>query len=79
MIGPPLNLLYIRAAIREATGVVLTQEQVLAYLVEEGLVTPLEAQDESLIFRGYDQYFGTDYAEVDVEFLPDLAAPDEDE
>lgn len=68
-----MNLLYIRAAIREATGVVLTQEQVLAYLVEEGLVTATEAQDESLIFKGYDEYFNSDYAEVQVEAIEDLS------
>ena len=52
-----MNLLYIKAAIQQATGVSLTQEQVLEYLVEEGLVTKERAKDRNLIFRGYGEFF----------------------
>lgn len=67
-----MNLLYIRAAIREATGVVLSQEEILTLLVEEGLITQSQANDDSLVFRGYDEYFKTDYALKQVEYLEDI-------
>jgi len=69
---PPMNLLYIRAAIREATGVVLSQEEILTLLFEEGLITQSQANDDSLVFRGYDEYFKTDYALKQVEYLEDI-------
>lgn len=67
-----MNLLYIRAAIREATGVVLSQEEILTLLVEEGLITQSQANDDSLVFRGYDEYFKTDYALKQVEYIEDI-------
>lgn len=67
-----MNLLYIRAAIREATGVVLSQEEILTLLVEEGLITQSQASDDSLVFRGYDEYFKTDYALKQVEYIEDI-------
>tara|TARA_R110000796_G_scaffold15597_2_gene49573 strand:- start:8861 stop:9091 length:231 start_codon:yes stop_codon:yes gene_type:complete len=67
-----MNLLYIRAAIREATGVVLPQEEILTLLFEEGLITQSQANDDSLVFRGYDEYFKTDYALKKVEYLEDI-------
>ncbi len=67
-----MNLLYIRAAIREATGVVLSQEEILTLLVEEGLLTQSQARDDSLVFRGYDEYFKTDYALKQVEYIEDI-------
>lgn len=67
-----MNLLYIRAAIREATGVVLSQEEILTLLVEEGLLTQSQANDDSLVFRGYDEYFKTDYALKQVEYIEDI-------
>tara|TARA_R110001606_G_scaffold228379_1_gene376369 strand:+ start:1483 stop:1713 length:231 start_codon:yes stop_codon:yes gene_type:complete len=67
-----MNLLYIRAAIREATGVVLAQEEILTLLFEEGLITQSQANDDSLVFRGYDEYFKTDYALKKVEYLEDI-------
>lgn len=66
-----MNLLYIRAAIREATGVVLSQEEILTLLVEEGLLTQSQANDDSLVFRGYDEYFKTDFALTQVEYIED--------
>lgn len=67
-----MNLLYIRAAIREATGVVLSQEEILTLLFEEGLITQSQANDDSLVFRGYDEYFKTDYALKQVEYIEDI-------
>jgi len=67
-----VNLLYIRAAIREATGVVLSQEEILTLLVEEGLITQSQAIDDSLVFRGYEEYFKTDYALKKVEYIEDI-------
>lgn len=66
-----MNLLYIRAAIREATGVVLSQEEILQLLVEEGLISQAEADDDNLIFRGYEEFFSTDYALKQVENVTD--------
>lgn len=74
-----MNLLYIRAAIRQATGIELSQEQVLQYLVEEGLVTPAEASNPDLIFRGYDEFFQTDAAVVAVEPVSHLIEDVEDD
>jgi|TARA_R110000868_G_C10755086_1_gene753503 hypothetical protein len=43
---------------------------VLQYLVEEGLVTPAQARDKNLIFRGYSEYF--DFEEEAYEEIPIL-------
>lgn len=67
-----MNLLYIRAAIREATGVVLSQEEILKLLVEEGLLTQSQANDDTLVFRGYAEYFKTDHALAQVEYIEDI-------
>ena len=65
-----INLIYIRAAIRERTGQELSLEQVRDVLLEEGLITKAQAEDEDLIFKGYSKYFATDDASVDVEVEP---------
>jgi len=57
-----INLIYIRAAIRENTGVHLSLDKTLQYLVEEGLVTQAQAKDRDLIFRGYSEYFDMEEA-----------------
>lgn len=62
-----MNLIYIRAAIRQATGITLSQEDILSLLVEEGLVSKERATDPYLIFRGYDEFFQTDEASTRVE------------
>ncbi len=62
-----MNLLYIRAAIKEATGVVLSQESILQMLLEENLISPEKAADPSLVFKGYGELFKTDYAAKKVE------------
>lgn len=69
-----MNLLYIRAAIREATGVVMSQEDILSLLYEEGMVTKAQSRDRSLVFRGYGEFFSTDYALTLVEGLSDCRA-----
>lgn len=69
-----MNLLYIRAAIREATGVVMSQEDILTLLYEEGMITKAQSRDRSLVFRGFGEFFSTDYAFKQVESLPDCLA-----
>jgi hypothetical protein len=49
-----VNIHYIRAAIRQATGVELTLHQVRDYLFSEGMIT--EAQYHKIIFEGYQGY-----------------------
>ena len=60
--APLINLIYIRAAIRERTGKELPIEEVLSLLVEEGLVTRSQARHKDMIFRGYAEYFETEEA-----------------
>ena len=76
-----MNLLYIRAAIRQATGFTLTQEEILRLLVEEGLVSKERATDPNLIFRGYEEFFQTDEAAKRVEPIKHLVrdVPDADD
>lgn len=62
-----INLIYIRAAIRERTGKELSLETVRDLLLEEGLITKKQAEDEDLIFRGYAEYFETDEAATTME------------
>ena len=71
-----INLIYIRAAIREKTGQELSLRAVLKHLIKDGLVTPQQARDKHLIFKGYSEYFEyDDYASTDPNFkdLPDEA------
>lgn len=62
-----INLIYIRAAIRERTGQELSLETVRDLLLEEGLITKAQATDKDLIFRGYGEYFDTEEASVIME------------
>jgi len=62
-----INLIYIRAAIRERTGKELSLEAVRYLLLEEGLITKKQAQNRDLIFRGYAEYFETEEAAARVE------------
>ena len=48
-----INLIYIRAAIRERTGQELSLDQVVQALLQEGLISKAQAQNRDLIFRGY--------------------------
>lgn len=67
-----VNLVLIRAAIREHTGQELSLERVRDLLLEEGLITPSQAKDPDLIFRGYGEYFETDEASARVEPLDEI-------
>ena len=46
----------IRSAIRERTGQDLPLDTVRNLLVEEGLITPAQARNKNLIFKGYADY-----------------------
>ena len=67
-----VNLVLIRAAIREHTGQELSLERVRDLLAIEGLITPSQAKDPDLIFRGYGEYFETDEASTRVEPLDEI-------
>ena len=67
-----INLIYIRAAIRENTGKHLSLDKTLQYLVEEGLVTQAQAADRDLIFRGYSEYFDMEEAAARTEPIDQL-------
>jgi len=62
-----VNLIYIRAAIQQATGKVLPLEDIIDLLVDEGLITTEQAEDENIIFRGYAEFFETEEAATKVE------------
>jgi len=74
-----INLIYIRAAIRANTGIDLPLPKVLQYLVEEGLVTPAQAKDPDLIFRGYSEYFDNDSADITDQEVDELVLLQDDE
>ena len=57
-----INLIYIRAAIEANTGVRLSLERTREYLVEEGLITQRQADEEAGIFRGYNEIYNEDFA-----------------
>jgi len=69
-----INLIYIRAAIRERTGQELSLEAIRDLLFEEGMITNSQAQNRDLIFRGYSEYFETEEASIKMEdpnpFIP---------
>tara|TARA_R100000935_G_scaffold32903_1_gene53422 strand:- start:231 stop:473 length:243 start_codon:yes stop_codon:yes gene_type:complete len=62
-----INLIYIRAAIRERTGQELSLRAVRNLLFEEGLITKSQAKNKDLIFRGYAEYFEKDEAAAKME------------
>lgn len=57
-----INLIYIRAAIEANTGVRLSLERTREYLVEEGLITQRQADEDAGIFRGYGEFYNEDFA-----------------
>lgn len=65
-----INLVYIRAAIQAATGVLLKLEDVRRYLLEEGLITEEQARKEATIFRGYNEFYDYDYGDSKKEANP---------
>lgn len=72
-----INLHYIRAAIEYNTGIRLSLSEVRTYLLEEGLITPKQAEEDARLFTGYDELFEFDDASRYVEeFDPEMGLPD---
>lgn len=79
------NLYYIRAAIQERTGQILTFDRIRQLLLEEGLISQKELDDNPMAqeFDGYGRYFATEDCSVEVpleprRFIPDLLEEDFD-
>jgi len=62
-----INLIYIRAAIEANTGIHLTLEKTRQYLLEEGLITQKQADEDAVIFTGYGDLFFGDVPTAEVE------------
>ena len=80
------NLYYIRAAIQERTGQVLSFDHIRQLLLEEGLISQRELDDNPMAqeFDGYGRYFATEDCSVEVpleprRFIPDLLEEDFDD
>tara|TARA_R110002153_G_scaffold10132_1_gene40494 strand:- start:29 stop:277 length:249 start_codon:yes stop_codon:yes gene_type:complete len=73
-----MNLYYIRAAIRERTGQTLTFEKIRRLLLEEGLISQkeLEQNPMSKKFEGYGRYFHTEECSVDIPPNPEIYVPE---
>lgn len=67
-----INLIYIRAAIKQRTGQELSLERVRDLLFEEGLITRAQAEDENLFFNDYSAYFETEEAAVEMVPLDEI-------
>jgi hypothetical protein len=52
-----VNLHYIRAAIEANTGIRLDLKKVRQYLVEEKLLTPVQARKYAQVFSGYQDFY----------------------
>lgn len=52
-----VNLIYIRAAIEDNTGVRLSLTRIRELLVEEGLLDPQIATKQAQIFTGYEEFY----------------------
>jgi hypothetical protein len=72
------NLYYIRAAIQERTGQVLTFDRIRQLLLEEGLISQKELDDNPMAqeFDGYGRYFATEDCSVEVPLEPKRFIPD---
>jgi|TARA_R110002153_G_scaffold52177_4_gene146337 hypothetical protein len=73
-----MNLYYIRAAIRENTGQVLTFAKIRQLLLEEGLISQSEIDQNPMAkeFEGYGRYFYTEECSVDVIPNPEIYVPE---
>ena len=72
-----INLHYIRAAIEAATGIRLSLEQTRTYLLEEGLITQRQEDEDAQLFTGYGDLFEFDDASRYVEeFDTEMGLPD---
>jgi hypothetical protein len=63
-----INLHYCRAAIEEATGIHLSLEKTRQYLIEEGLITQVQANKYATIFRSYDEFYDIIEEGIDPDF-----------
>ena len=76
-----INIYYIRAAIEAATGVRLSLNETRDILLEEGLITKRQYNEEAAPLAGYDELYQTDVAMRDIsdldteEGLPDHFIP----
>ena len=76
-----INIYYIRAAIEAATGVRLTLNETRDILLEEGMITKHQDDQEASPFTGYDDLYQSDVATRDLsdldteEGLPDHFIP----
>lgn len=66
-----INLHYIRAAIEAATGQRLSLPRVRDLLVEEGLITQRQADEEAYQFVDYGEFFAYDTADVASDYYLD--------
>ena len=72
-----INLYYIRAAIEANTGIRLSLSEVRTYLVEEGVITQRQADEEAKTFTGYSDMFTFDDASrVTEDFDQNMGLPD---
>lgn len=72
-----INLYYIRAAIEANTGIRLSLSEVRTYLLEEGLITQRQADEDAKTFTGYNEMFAFDDASrTKEEFDPNMGLPD---
>jgi len=72
-----INLYYIRAAIEANTGIRLSLSEVRTYLVEEGLITQRQADEEAKTFTGYgDMFTFDDASRVTEDFDHNMGLPD---
>jgi hypothetical protein len=72
-----INLHYIRAAIEANTGIRLSLAEVRTYLLEEGLITPKQADEDAKTFTGYGEMYTFDDASRSVEeFDQNMGLPD---
>jgi hypothetical protein len=70
-----INLYYIRAAIEAATGITLPLPRVRELLVEEGIITQRQADEEAREFIDYNEFYAYDAADTstdDKDFLEGL-------
>ena len=72
------NLYYIRAAIKERTGQTLKFDKIRQLLLEEGLISKKELEDNPLAkeFDGYGRYFATEDNSVAIPYDPKRFIPD---
>tara|TARA_E500000331_G_C16679094_1_gene464630 strand:- start:9 stop:269 length:261 start_codon:yes stop_codon:yes gene_type:complete len=72
------NLYYIRAAIQERTGQVLKFDKIRQLLLEEGLISKKELEDNPLAkeFDGYGRYFATEDHSVIIPIEPKRFIPE---